>query len=331
MLIGEVARHSGVSARMLRHYDSLGLVQPTGRSAGGYREYSDADIRRLWHVESLRSLGLSLNEVGRALDDPKFAPAELISELIASTRARMAAQAALLTRLEQVESAGPADWPEVLSLIALLRGVQSADPAARQQAALGTPDGFALGTDALAQAVLAEEDPNVAGTLRWALARSGTAEIDSLATALHADDARVRRRAAMAIAELGRPESTELLRPLLDDPDADVRWAATRALGSTGERDAIGALIALIVVGDRDVEAAEMLASFADSADDATAIVDALTTALADGDAPARLRLAQALAEIPGPAAAQGLHILRTDEDRTVAATAEAILARRDA
>ena len=74
-----------------------------------------------------------------------------------------------------------------------------------------------------------------------------------------------------------------------------------------------------------------MLASFADSADDATAIVDALTTALADGDAPARLRLAQALAEIPGPAAAQGLHILRTDEDRTVAATAEAILARRDA
>ncbi|WP_267617003.1 HEAT repeat domain-containing protein [Gordonia bronchialis] len=331
MLIGEVARHSGVSARMLRHYDSLGLVQPTGRSAGGYREYSDADIRRLWHVESLRSLGLSLNEVGRALDDPKFAPAELISELIASTRARMAAQAALLTRLEQVESAGPADWPEVLSLIALLRGVQSADPAARQQAALGTPDGFALGTDALAQAVLAEEDPNVAGTLRWALARSGTAGIDSLATALHADDAQVRRRAALAIAELGRPESTELLRPLLNDPDADVRWAATRALGSTGERDAIGALIALIVVGDRDVEAAEMLASFADSADDATAIVDALTTALADGDAPARLRLAQALAEIPGPAAAQGLHILRTDEDRTVAATAEAILARRDA
>ena len=60
MLIGEVARRSGVSARMLRHYDSLGLVRPTGRTGGGYREYSGADIRRIFHIESLRSLGLSL-------------------------------------------------------------------------------------------------------------------------------------------------------------------------------------------------------------------------------------------------------------------------------
>ena len=50
MLIGEVARRSGVSSRMLRHYDTLGLVRPTGRTTGGYREYSDADIERLLHV-----------------------------------------------------------------------------------------------------------------------------------------------------------------------------------------------------------------------------------------------------------------------------------------
>ena len=60
MLIGDVARRSGVSARMLRHYDALGLVRPSGRSGTGYREYSDADTRRIFHVESLRSLGLSL-------------------------------------------------------------------------------------------------------------------------------------------------------------------------------------------------------------------------------------------------------------------------------
>lgn len=60
----------GVSTRMLRHYDSLGLVRPTGRTVGGYREYSAGDIRRIFHVESLRLLGLSLRQIGRALEDP---------------------------------------------------------------------------------------------------------------------------------------------------------------------------------------------------------------------------------------------------------------------
>ena len=48
MLIGEVARRSGVSTRMLRHYDALGLVRPTGRTVGGYREYSAEDIRGIF-------------------------------------------------------------------------------------------------------------------------------------------------------------------------------------------------------------------------------------------------------------------------------------------
>ena len=82
VLIGDVARRSGVSARMLRHYDSLGLVRPTGRTGAGYREYSSEDIRRIFHIESLRSLGLSLREVGRALDDPGFTPSELVDDLI---------------------------------------------------------------------------------------------------------------------------------------------------------------------------------------------------------------------------------------------------------
>ena len=69
MRIGEVAERSGVSARMLRHYDALGLVRPSQRSSTGYREYAPEDIRRIFHVESLRSLGLSLKEIGRALDE----------------------------------------------------------------------------------------------------------------------------------------------------------------------------------------------------------------------------------------------------------------------
>ncbi len=74
MLIGEVARRSGVSTRMLRHYESLGLVRPTGRTVGGYREYSAVDIRRIFQVESLRSLGMSLRQIARARAGNPVAP-----------------------------------------------------------------------------------------------------------------------------------------------------------------------------------------------------------------------------------------------------------------
>ncbi|CAM5381565.1 MerR family transcriptional regulator OS=Streptomyces cyaneofuscatus OX=66883 GN=G3I52_07945 PE=4 SV=1 [Streptomyces cyaneofuscatus] len=51
MLI-EVARRSGVSARMLRHDQSLGLVHPSGRTGSGYLEYSEEDIRRIFRIDS---------------------------------------------------------------------------------------------------------------------------------------------------------------------------------------------------------------------------------------------------------------------------------------
>jgi len=59
VLIGEVAARTGVSARMLRHYDRVGLVSPSGRTASGYRHYEQEDLTRLLHVEGLRALGLT--------------------------------------------------------------------------------------------------------------------------------------------------------------------------------------------------------------------------------------------------------------------------------
>ncbi len=107
MLIGEVARRSGVSARMLRHYDALGLVRPTGRTVGGYREYSPADIRRIFHVEGLRTLGLSLSQIARALDDPGFAPVTLVGDLIRKTEERLHREQELLDRLRRGGGARP--------------------------------------------------------------------------------------------------------------------------------------------------------------------------------------------------------------------------------
>src|SRR3954470_20569111 len=108
---------------MLRHYDALGLVRPTGRTEAGYREYSSEDIRRIFHIESLRSLGLSLREVGRALDDPGFTPSDLVDDLIRQTRKRIAGETDLLTRLRRIDAAEPADWADVLQVVVMLRAL----------------------------------------------------------------------------------------------------------------------------------------------------------------------------------------------------------------
>lgn len=329
MLIGEVSRRSGVSSRMLRHYDSLGLVRPTGRTTGGYREYSAQDLRRIFHVESLRSLGLSLAEVQQALDDPHFTPSTLVTELMEATRERLARAEELLRRLEQVRDAGPADWEEVLLLVLLLRGLDSAQPAERHRAALGVTQGAPLPAQALAQAYLAESETNVAGALGWALARAGEDGLEELAAGLRASRPEVRRRAVTAVAEVGSDAATALLRGLLEDPDDVVRDRAAVALGARGEWEAVPALVAMVVSGRHDVEAAETLSGLAGTARDADGVAAALGAHADDGRAPVRRRLAQALAEIPGPAAERVLARLARDDDRSVALTARAVLARR--
>ncbi|MFD8204689.1 MerR family transcriptional regulator, partial [Streptomyces sp. NPDC059701] len=143
MLIGEVARRSGVSARMLRHYESLGLVRPSGRTGSGYREYSGEDIQRIFQIESLRSLGLSLREIGRALDDPGSMPSALVTELIRRTRERVAAETELLTRLCRIHAADPAGWEDVLQVVALLQALGSRCGPAPQRAAGSTAPGGA--------------------------------------------------------------------------------------------------------------------------------------------------------------------------------------------
>ncbi|MGW9262627.1 MerR family transcriptional regulator, partial [Gordonia terrae] len=217
MLIGEVARHTGLSSRMLRHYDSLGLVRPTGRTSGGYREYSEADLERLMHVESLRSLGLSLRDVGRALDEPGFAPDTLMDRLIDDTEARMAADAQLLARLQDVRGAGPTEWSAVLGVVRLLRAVQSDNAADRQTAAMLAGEVRVSG-DSLADALLKEPDPNVAGALRWALAQR-PGGVDRLVDGAADPDPVVRRRAVTTLAAIEEnTQVTSVFEGLLADP-----------------------------------------------------------------------------------------------------------------
>ncbi|MFB7712460.1 MerR family transcriptional regulator [Streptomyces sp. NPDC056105] len=333
MLIGEVARRSGVSARMLRHYESLGLVRPSGRTGSGYREYSGEDVRRIFHIESLRSLGLSLREIGRALDDPGFTPSTLVVDLIRQTRERIAAETELLTRLRRIDAADPSGWQDVLQVVALLQALGSKSANARQRAALSSVDEVPVPVEALVEAALSEADPNVAGALRWALARSGGRGPALLAEGLGSPVAAVRERAVQSLAELPGDEATEQLRDALANPDVVVRGHAALALGTRGVADAVPTLIDMIVAGRNDTDAGDALSVLASD----TATTDQIAARLVDRlaqdttQAPARGRLTQALAGIPGTRASHALVELSRDADRAVALTAAYLLQRRDA
>ncbi|MGW4501411.1 MerR family transcriptional regulator [Micromonospora sp. NPDC004336] len=324
MLIGEVARRSGVSARMLRHYDSLGLVRPTGRTGAGYREYSGEDIQRIFHIESLRSLGLSLREVGRALDDPGFTPSELVADLIRRTRERIAAETELLTRLHRIDAAEPAGWEDVLQVVALLQALGSESAGKRQRAALSSAEDNPVPVEALVEAALRETDPNVAGALRWALARSGDGGLALLAEGLRAPDAEVRKRAVQAVAEMPDGQATVLLKDALAGADVAVRRHAALALGARGVADAVPTLVDMVVAEANDVDAADALSALASDPALTEQIATRLVDRLADRavGSSARRRLTQALADIPGDTASRALAELSRDEDRAVALTA---------
>lgn len=317
---------------MLRHYDALGLIRPTGRTGSGYREYTSEDIRLIFHVESLRSLGLSLRDVRRALDDPDFTPAELVNDLIRRTRLRIADEMELLTRLRRIGAADPSDWVDVLQVVTLLRALGSESAGTRQRAALSSVGEGPVPVEALVEAVLGESDPNVAGALRWALAQSGDGGLALLAEGLGSPEAEVRNRAVQAVAEIPHAAATDVLRDALAHPDIAVRGYSALALGARGVADALPTLIGMVAEESKDVDAADALGLLAADPALADQIVNRLVACLGQsGVAPsARRRLTEALADIPGSAAVRALTGLSHDEDRTVALTATSILALRD-
>lgn len=116
--IGDFARIGRVSVRMLRHYNTLGLLRPARvDQATGYRYYEATQLTRLNRLIALKDLGLSLQQVGRILDE-KVGPEELHGMLRlrrAELEAQVADETARLTRVEarlraiETEGAMPAD------------------------------------------------------------------------------------------------------------------------------------------------------------------------------------------------------------------------------
>jgi MerR family copper efflux transcriptional regulator len=95
--IGAAARRSGITVKMIRYYEAIGLIAPADRSAGNYRTYDRRDINRLEFIKRARGLGFSLEEIRQLLalwGDGGRASAEvkaLVTSHIAELDGRIAA------------------------------------------------------------------------------------------------------------------------------------------------------------------------------------------------------------------------------------------------
>jgi MerR family copper efflux transcriptional regulator len=119
--IGEVAQASGVSQRMIRHYETIGLIPKPARRESGYRNYGESDVHRLRFIANARDLGFPIEEIESLLSlwQDKSRPSAQV-KAIALTRAAQigkkaialkALQKSLLDLAERCRGDGRADCP----------------------------------------------------------------------------------------------------------------------------------------------------------------------------------------------------------------------------
>jgi MerR family copper efflux transcriptional regulator len=83
MNIGQASKASGVSAKMIRHYEEVGLVPAPNRTDAGYRQYSEAEVHTLRFIRQARDLGFSIHEIGElvSLWHNRTRPSRLVKAL----------------------------------------------------------------------------------------------------------------------------------------------------------------------------------------------------------------------------------------------------------
>jgi DNA-binding transcriptional MerR regulator len=98
--IGKMAAETGLTVRALHHYDSIGLLQASARTSAGHRRYTEQDLRRLYSIRTLRSLGVPLAEIAAVLDRSGAGP-ESQRTLLRRQLEALGKQAAQLEQLQR--------------------------------------------------------------------------------------------------------------------------------------------------------------------------------------------------------------------------------------
>ncbi|MFJ8308373.1 MULTISPECIES: MerR family transcriptional regulator [unclassified Streptomyces] len=130
--VGPLAEAGGLTVRTLHHWDTIGLLSPSRRTAGGHREYTEDDIGRLYQVLALRGLGLGLETIAVCLDSG-VDPTRVLRDHRESVEAHIAALATLrdkLLRIEAEVAGGRA--PTASAVLDALRATGTAGPEAEQ-------------------------------------------------------------------------------------------------------------------------------------------------------------------------------------------------------
>ncbi|MDO5533151.1 MAG: HEAT repeat domain-containing protein [Propionibacteriaceae bacterium] len=338
--IGEVARRTGLTHRTLRHYDDLGLLVPSGRSGGDYRLYAPEDLERLLSIQHLKSLGMGLDEIGRALDDPAFDATEALARHAALVEGRIAAEQDLLARLRRLQEAS-GTWDEVLEAIALTERLRHPDAWVRFRTALGASTEVSV--DELLDALRDEPEAGVREVLTWAVVQHGPVALDAVTASLADPDPGVRKQMAHVLGKLADPDAVPALVGLLGD-DPDVAAKAAFGLGQIGGPDAAGALAEVLGSGGSVLRAtvvtalgglgadavgpvlgrveAPSAAVRADAAEVLGALGDdravpALEELLGDAEEDVRITALMALGALGGPAAARAIGSAQDAPGRT--------------
>lgn len=310
--IGEVARRSGLTLRTLRHYDDLGLLVPSGRSSGDYRLYSPDDLHRLLAIQHLKSLGLSLDEVAAALDDPGFDAADALARHIAVVEERLAGERELLARLRGLRDVAGSGWADVLDVIALTERLRHPEPWVRFRAALEAPASAPVAT--LVERLRREPEPGVRENLTWAIVQHGAGALTAVLPWLEDPHAGVRLRMVHVLSKLRDRAAAPALVRRLADADAAVRAKAAFALGQVGGDEALVALVGTLgsddpLLADAVVSALERFGA---------AAVEPLVGALSSGEAAVREQAAEALGFLGDAAATAPLAVALDDPDAGV-------------